>query len=265
MLLRMKANLCILALLLLTGVARAETAYEALRSLGQARGEDILNQVVEVNAQGGAPQPVGWTVVTVDPMARGGVRVFGVRDGRILSEKTPTRGGNEPVPMNFNLLNLDSAGAFTVAEQEAKRGRLGFDRVNYLLQPGSRSPVPVWVIDLLGRSGTPVASIEISAENGRVVELRSQRGDRRDYAAEDRQYLDTSGGEPVVRQRPVYDVDSGRDGRGYSDEPQSSDGGFLGRMQRFGNRVGRHFQRDGAALQRFFTGETTIDPDEGRR
>ncbi len=264
----MKVKFLLAALLLLHTAARAETAYEALRSLGQSRGEDILNQVVEVNAQGGAPQPEMWTVVTTDPQARGGVRIFGIREGQVVSERAPTSTGSEPVPMDFNLLNLDSAGAFAVAEQEATRSRIGFERVNYVLQPGQRSATPVWVIDLLDRNSAPAASVEVSAENGRVVELRSRGAGRRDYASEERLVADEGG--PVVQQREIYDAEPddrreyGADRGDYADEGRDSGGGFLGRMQHFGHRVERHFRRDGAVVEKFFTGQSTIDPDSDR-
>lgn len=261
----MKANLWLIGLILIGGAAHAETAYEALRSLGQTRGEEILNQVVEVNGQGGTPQPTSWTVVTSDPAARGGVRVFGVRDGQIVSEKTPTGRQGDAVPMNFNLLNLDSAGAFGVAEQEAKGNRIGFERVNYLLQPSRRSAAPVWVIDLIDRSGSPTASVEVSAQDGQVVEVRSRSGAQQPgNAAEEPSYPVDNGG-VAVQQRPVYDVGSGDNG-GYDEgSTGSGEGGFLSRMQRFGKRVERHFQRDGAVVEKFFTGESTIDPEEDRR
>lgn len=251
----MKAVSILAALLAFGSIASAETAYEALRSLGQARGEDILNQVVEVSGKEGSPQPTAWTVVTADRQARGGVRVYGIREGRVESEHTPTSQGNaEPVPMDFNQLNLDSPGAFKVAEQEAVRNRVGFDRVDYVLQAGGRSASPVWVITLEDASGAPAATVEVTANNGEIASFRTRGGRQEEFVQEDRQ---------ILEDERVPSDDDRRDYR--SEDSGSREGGFFGSMERFGRRVGRHFQRDGAALDRFFTGDTAIDPDEGSR
>jgi len=250
----MKAVSILVGLLTLGSIASGETAYEALRSLGQAKGEGILNQVVEVSGKEGSPQPTAWTVVTADPQARGGVRVYGIRDGRVESEHTPTSQGNtEPAPMDFNQLNLDSPGAFKVAEQEAVRNRVGFDRVEYLLHAGGRSASPIWVITLEDATGAPSATVEVAANNGEIASFRTRGGRQEQYVQEDRQILEEE----------RVPADDRQDYR--SDDSGSREGGFFGSMERFGRRVGRHFQRDGAALERFFTGETTIDPDEGSR
>lgn len=250
----MKPLLFFAGLLVLGAPAYAETAYEALRILGEARGEAVLNQVVEVSGTNGVPQPEAWTVVTTDPMARGGVRIFGISNGRIQSERTPTRTGSaEPRPMDFNQLNLDSPSAFKVAEQEAQASGVAFDRADYLLRRGDRSPSPVWVITLADRNRRPTAEVNLAAENGRVLAFRSAGGQAADYPREDQQYLE----------RDTADAD-GSPYRRYQ-EQDGNGGGFLGKLERFGRRVGNHFKRDGAALDRFFTGDTSIDTEENSR
>src|SRR5436309_593660 len=111
-----------------------DSAYQALRSLGAERGRDQLNRVIEVQGRSGAPQPNSWKIVLDDPAARGGVREIEVKKGAIVSERTPVRnysGTGESALMDFKKLNLDSEGAFTVANREALKAHIGFDTVDY--------------------------------------------------------------------------------------------------------------------------------------
>src|SRR2546425_5296953 len=101
-----------------------ESAYQALRVVGNERGQDVLNHVIEVQGRNGAPQPSVWKIVFDEPSARGGVREVEVAKGKIVSERTPVRtysGTSEGAVMDFHKLNLDSEGAFTVAEKEAAK------------------------------------------------------------------------------------------------------------------------------------------------
>src|SRR5258708_3386070 len=95
------------------------TAYSALRIVGKQNGAEALNRVLEVRGRFGAPEPETWRVTLEDPAARGGVRELEVQRGQIVGEKTPV--GRAPgSPMNFNQLNLDSEGVFTVGNQEGQ-------------------------------------------------------------------------------------------------------------------------------------------------
>ena len=112
------------ALFVLAVSVRAEenTAYNALRLIGNLRGEETLKQVLAVSGESGNPQPGMWTIVLDDPAARGGVRELQVVSGQIASERTPVSselaGGKT---IDLNQLNLDSDGAYQVAEEEAKK------------------------------------------------------------------------------------------------------------------------------------------------
>src|SRR4051812_41545885 len=120
----------------------ADTAYSALRVIGKRDGQDILNRVVELHGRGGSPQPSSWKVIIDEPRARGGVREIEVQRGKIVSERTPTTRGAGST-MNFNQLNLDSEGAFTIANQEAEKAGVPFDHVDYRLTSGTGGGAPV--------------------------------------------------------------------------------------------------------------------------
>ena len=100
------------------------TAYEALRTVGQQLNRDFVNHVISVTGTDGDPQPETWKILLDDPRARGGVREVEVSNGRIASERTPTRsvvGSTEGATINTSRLNLDSSGAFTLASHTDRK------------------------------------------------------------------------------------------------------------------------------------------------
>ena len=134
----MKRVLLTASLFALAAAALADdTAYTALRVVGRSQGKDAINHVVELRGRSGSPQPAVWKVTLDEPRARGGVREIDVQRGKIISERTPAAARTPGRTMNFNQLNLDSDGAFTVANQEAQKGGIPFDHVDYILSSGT--------------------------------------------------------------------------------------------------------------------------------
>lgn len=165
--------------MVLTATASAqETAYAAMRVVKAAKGDASLAKLVEVRGKEGGPQPEAWVLLFNDPAARGGVREIVVQDGAILSERTPLSGfsglGDLPVLPSARL-NLDSDGAFRIANDEAKREGIGFHWVNYTLRFDAASGEgPLWVLDLVDVAGVSAGSVVISAETLGIV--RGLRG-----------------------------------------------------------------------------------------
>lgn len=218
----------------------ADTAYSALRVVGKREGQETLNRVLELRGLRGAPDPQVWKIVLDEPRARGGVRELEVQKGKIIGERTPTA-GNLGRPMNFNQLNLDSEGAFTVANQEAQKANVPFDRVDYTLKSGTNGGAPVWELELFDSRAGRVGMITIAADSGTVLNRELDRG--RLAGNNDRDYLE---GDPGSR-RPSDQVE-----REYERERSSgSSGGLPG----FLNRVGRHFEKRGRQIENFFTGK----------
>lgn len=173
MLVAMRAVLCSLVLLVMQTLCMArESAYEAMRSLAAQQGQKVLAQLIELRGVTGEPQPLVWKMVIDDPMARGGVREFQIRQGLILSEKTPVSsyaGTTETLVIDITKLNLDSSGAFTVAEAEARRQKVGFDIVDYLLRRAENGAAAEWVLRLVSLSRGLVATVHIAADTGQIV------------------------------------------------------------------------------------------------
>jgi hypothetical protein len=157
----------------LTVLAAPDSAYKALRTIGSERGADALKRVIEVEGREGVPEPVTWRVVLDDPQASGGVRELDVAYGKIVAEHTPVRaysGSAAGALIDFSKLNLDSAGAFTVAEKAAQKAKIGFDSVDYTLRTGDGPGAnPVWVIHMMDSSRHSVGTMTLAADTGEIV------------------------------------------------------------------------------------------------
>jgi hypothetical protein len=145
-------------------------AYEALISVGRQKGNAYLDNLVEMRAVEGTPQPEQWTLLFRDAAARGGMREFVVTGKGIASERTPLRTDDAllvAATMPYAQLKLDSKGAFTEANKLATQARLGFDSVSYRLH--SSNGAPVWTLRLLDTSRREVGSLVLSAKTSTVI------------------------------------------------------------------------------------------------
>ncbi len=233
----------------------ADTALRtALRVLGKRDGQDVLNHVVEVRGRDGSPQPAVWKIIIDDPHARGGIREVEVEHGKIVGERTPTSHGASGA-MNFNQLNLDSEGVFTIANQEAQKSNVPFDHVGYLLRAGTGGGVPVWELELSDSKNGHVGSLEVAADSGTVLrrQLEARRPD------DDHAYLDDHHNPPPPSSYS-HSPPPGDDDAGYSKsgEPFRS-------VPDFFHRLGKRFQKRGQQLENFFSGKSWNSADgDGR-
>lgn len=154
------------------------TAYEALISVGRQKGNAYLDNLVEMRAVEGAPQPEQWTILFRDASARGGMREFVVTGKGVASERTPLRADDALLvapTIPYAQLKLDSKGAFLAANKSATQAKLGFDSVSYRLS--SQKSEPVWNLRLLDSSRREVGSLAISAKTSVVVYPLAKAGD----------------------------------------------------------------------------------------
>jgi len=254
--------------------AGPDTAYQALRTVGSERGADSLNRVIEVEGRGGVPEPVIWRVVLDDPAARGGVRELDVAHGKIVSEHTPIRaysGSTAGALIDFHKLNLDSAGAFTVAEKEAQKAHVGFDSVDYTLRTGDGADAsPVWVIHMMDTAHHSVGTLSLGADTGVIA--------TNDFASHPAP--DTYGGpgappppappmEPVPPQQPpppdytVQETDhdnlyapAGEPSPVRQEDPSDTEDT---QGLRIGHRIKQAFVSAGVSLKNFITGSSSSD------
>jgi hypothetical protein len=168
----MKWLIVLLALLATPLLAQERpTAYEAMRIVGTQGDREYVNHIVSVAGTNGEPQPESWKVLVDDPKARGGVREFEVGNGRILSERTPLRASVEnslgPV-IDTAKLNLDSSGAYALAQQTANTSHVPFASADYLLRVDERGN-PIWKVSLARQDGEFAGAIFIGANHGTVT------------------------------------------------------------------------------------------------
>ena len=147
------------------------TAYEALRTVGQRLNRDYMNRIISVAGTEGDPQPRTWKILIGDSRAQGGIREVEVSNGRIVSERTPTRtvvGSSEAATIKTSRLNLDSSGAFALASNTADKSHTQFATASYTLRTDERGN-PTWIVTLQSTRGRPVGTIYIGANKGNVT------------------------------------------------------------------------------------------------
>jgi len=159
----------LLAACILPAVAFPQaSAYDAMRTISAERSTTFLRQVVEAQGRMGAPQPEKWLFTIKDPLARGGMREMEVAKGKIVSERTPLRSNASDTPINFQKLNLDSEGAFSLAESIARSARIRFHGADYRLFSNELG-TPVWELHYLDGQKRRFGSVLISAATGQVL------------------------------------------------------------------------------------------------
>jgi hypothetical protein len=146
-----------------------DTAYDALRAASARLGADAQNRVVEISGKDGLPQPALWQVRLEDPSGKGAQVQLNVQRGVVVGQAKGTGTGGR---LNISAIQLDSDGAFTIANNEAIRCDISFDRLNYALKLEGR--IPVWRIELLDGPFSLVGTLKIAADTGTVIERSPQ-------------------------------------------------------------------------------------------
>jgi len=238
--------------------APAATAYEALNVVKAGRGDGALQHLVEVQGDGGQPQPRSWTILMSDDAARGGVREFVVAGGEIVSERTPVRGyGTTRDPaasLNFSRLNVDSDSAFRVADKQARSAKVGFNAVDYKLRTDAATGAPIWEMHLFDYMGAPVGTIEVSAESGATLHALRLDPDAREKPVA--QATPKPAAKPKATPAPTP----------AQAETNHFKGGVFGFFERTGKKVGRTMHKTAlnvaGTVQEVLTGDRTIDQDD---
>ncbi|MEO6846625.1 MAG: hypothetical protein ABI443_04405 [Chthoniobacterales bacterium] len=236
------ALICVLWLLSVALVYGDDTAYQALKVIKNAKGEDMLKNLVELEGEGGDPQPTKWKALFNDASARGGVREIVVDGGELSSERTPLRGfagvGDMPA-ISSTALNVDSDKVFHIAESQAVKSKVGFHRLDYMLKADPAAHTAVWKVQLYDKMGAMVGKMEISAANGSIVK-------------------------PLIIDADYHPVASSHEEEESSSyDSWKSEGGLFGKVKSVTERTGDSIKHTtlkvGGTVQEFLTGERTID------
>jgi hypothetical protein len=206
-------RLLFVSLLLVSSVQAQQqlTAYDALKIVGTQFHRAAIRHVISVTGTEGDPQPVRWNVLIADRNAPAGVRELQVANGRIVSNTTPSRAAaGTAATINTAYLNLDSSGAFTVANHTADQSHTNFSFVSYTLRTNERG-YPTWIVTLQDETRRPLGTIYIAANKGNVTRVEGlYHGRNMDQIEQD----------PVNRDEPQEEyVDAGP----VEEEPEASD------------------------------------------
>ena len=146
------------------------SAYASLRAAQKVAGESAT--LMEMTGDHGEPGPQDWKIIFRDPSARGGVREVIASGQEVTSQRTPLRGyadlGTQQ-PIALNRLNLDSGGAFDVANKQAIAKQVPFNWVDYSLRAHNVTGAPMWVMRLYNNLGVQVGVLQVSAEDGSII------------------------------------------------------------------------------------------------
>ncbi len=161
--------------LLAASVAQAQqqiTAYDALKVVERQFHRAAMKRIISVTGVNGDPQPTEWTVLIADRNAPGGVRELQVSDTGIVGNRAGSgmTGSTDNATINTAQLNLDSDGAFEVANYTADKSHTNFDSVSYTLRANDRG-TPVWIVTVNDQSRAPLGTIHISANRGNVTRV----------------------------------------------------------------------------------------------
>lgn len=151
---------------------REVSARNALELIATQFGPDSQKWVAEMSAVGGQPQPLQWEVLTYDAQSPGLLHQYTVAAGRAIDGGPEQRRYPNDVPNGYFTgadLGVDSVAAFTIAEAEARKSRLGFDSCDYFLRVREFSRETVWRLELIDATRRLVGQVYISGSNGAVL------------------------------------------------------------------------------------------------
>jgi hypothetical protein len=146
-----------------------ETAYAALHAIRHAMGPDSLDHLVEVSGAAGDPQPASWKVILHE--GHDSWREIDVAGGKITGKRPAERPPGAAGIIKLTALNLDSSGAFDAADLRARKVKVRFDSINYLLRVSPSTGKPTWTLELFNREGLESGSMRLTATDGTIASL----------------------------------------------------------------------------------------------
>lgn len=149
------------------------SSRRALGFLEQRFGADKFQGIVSMRGTEGVSQPDEWEVVVHDPASPYNLRYYWVdRKGDTSNEGPADDFYPSNAPDGFVMprdVKVDSMAAFTIAEGEARKAKVGFDYLNYLLKAREFSREPIWRLELIDTNKKLAGAVFISGETGEVL------------------------------------------------------------------------------------------------
>ena len=149
------------------------TAKNALINIANRFGHDRVKWICEMRGWEGQSQPDEWEIVLYDTESRSLLREYrSGENGEITNEGTDNDFYPKRSPTGFlslKDLKLDSRAAFTIAEGEARKAKMGFNEVNYFLRAREYSREPIWTLELIDAEEEIAGKAYISGSSGEVL------------------------------------------------------------------------------------------------
>ena len=163
---------------------REIAAKAALINVANRYGADKVQWIVELRGFYGQPQPKEWEIVVHDPGMPQLLHEFWAGQNGDVSDEGPSKDFYpKRSPTGFiklSDLKLDSKAAFTVAEGEARKAKMGFNAVNFYLRCREYSREPIWTLELVDINEDLAGKIYISGSTAEVLRTvwyyRGERG-----------------------------------------------------------------------------------------
>ncbi len=236
----------------LAGFAAADSpgAAVAVEEIRKEKGADFLKELFEVKGVRGETQPGAWVFLFNDPGARGGIREIVVKEGKIVSERTPVRsfGGTGDLPvLPVQEIRFDTPAIFRMANKEAVAKNFGFHWIDYTLRVDTGSGSACWFVSLTDSEGAKVADWALSASDLKEVypmlrEAGSDGEKRFESPQEKREEKEGVGGQPFAER------------------------GILGKVEGLGSNVIETIRRKSldvaGGVEEVVTGERTIGKED---
>ena len=144
------------------------SALEGLQRIKTSFGDQAVANIVEMTGTKGQPQPREWWVLSHD--ARGPYRLsyYWADRSRATDEGHNDEVYSQSAPdgfIRFDKIKVDSTEAFKIANAEALKARVDFDRIDYKLRCREFTTDPLWTLTLQFR-GRYVGKLDMSGIDG---------------------------------------------------------------------------------------------------
>ncbi|NNE90109.1 MAG: hypothetical protein HKN23_00530 [Verrucomicrobiales bacterium] len=170
-------GLSLVALFFLMPKANAQrelalSSDDALNWISKEYGDQSVEWLVEMRGFGGIPQPIEWEILAYDQRAPRKLRWFVAGGGRVKDDGIDTAHYPERPPGGYlsrESVRINSEKAFKIVENEARKAKVGFDRVDYFLRVREFSREPIWRLELKDADRMLAGKIYLSAKTGEVL------------------------------------------------------------------------------------------------
>lgn len=158
---------CLLALGAGAASAGGPTVYQALDTFARTQGAKASEHIVMIEGTEGSPQPTQWIFHLAPGTTPTPVWGVGLNQAAPVEPVQPaTRPGR---PLKLTTLNLNSDGAFRIAERLARANKFSFDSIDYQLAFHRDAGMDVWRLALWNHKSQRMGTVSLSAVDGSVV------------------------------------------------------------------------------------------------